>query len=46
MPSVTVEEAPRLRPYMKLAEQLGAFAGQATETGIKRVVVEYEGHVA
>ncbi|HVT50688.1 MAG TPA: phosphoglycerate dehydrogenase, partial [Dongiaceae bacterium] len=24
MPSVTVEEAPRLRPYMKLAEQLGA----------------------
>jgi D-3-phosphoglycerate dehydrogenase len=46
MPSVTVEEAPRLRPYMKLAEQLGAFAGQATETGIKRVVIEYEGHVA
>jgi D-3-phosphoglycerate dehydrogenase len=46
MPSVTVEEAPRLRPYMKLAEQLGAFAGQATEAGIRRVVVEYEGHVA
>jgi D-3-phosphoglycerate dehydrogenase len=46
MPSVTVEEAPRLRPYMKLAEQLGAFAGQATETGIRRVIVEYEGHVA
>ncbi|HVO01446.1 MAG TPA: phosphoglycerate dehydrogenase [Candidatus Cybelea sp.] len=46
MASVTVEEAPKLRPYMKLAEQLGAFAGQATETGIRRVVVEYEGHVA
>jgi D-3-phosphoglycerate dehydrogenase len=46
MASVTVEEAPRLRPYMKLAEQLGAFAGQATETGIRRVIVEYEGHVA
>jgi D-3-phosphoglycerate dehydrogenase len=46
MASVTVEEAPRLRPYMKLAEQLGAFAGQATETGIRRVVIEYEGHVA
>src|SRR5688572_19270016 len=28
MPSVTVEEAPRLRPYLKLAEQLGSFAGQ------------------
>ena len=46
MPSVTVEEAPKLRPYMKLAEQLGAFAGQATETGIRQVIVEYEGHVA
>ena len=46
MPSVTVEEAPKLRPYMKLAEQLGGFAGQATETGIRQVIVEYEGHVA
>ncbi|MGL1682683.1 hypothetical protein ACSTIO_23995, partial [Vibrio parahaemolyticus] len=25
MPSVTAEEAPRLKPYMKLAEHLGAF---------------------
>ena len=33
MPSVTAEEAPRLRPYMKLAEQLGSFAGQLTATG-------------
>ncbi|MDY0874322.1 phosphoglycerate dehydrogenase [Dongia rigui] len=46
MPSVTVEEAPKLRPYMKLADQLGAFAGQATETGILKVIVEYEGQVA
>ncbi|WP_374313209.1 phosphoglycerate dehydrogenase [Dongia sp.] len=46
MPSVTVEEAPRLKPYMKLADQLGAFAGQATETGIRKVTVEYEGQVA
>ena len=46
MPSVTAEEAPRLKPYMKLAEQMGSFAGQATETGIKAVTVEYEGHVA
>ena len=36
MPSVTAEEAPRLRPYMKLAEQLGSFAGQLTETGLER----------
>jgi D-3-phosphoglycerate dehydrogenase len=46
MPSMTAEEAPRLKPYMKLAEQLGSFAGQATETAIKAVTVEYEGAVA
>ena len=46
MPSVTAEEAPRLRPYMKLAELLGSFAGQITETGLKEVRLEFEGHVA
>jgi D-3-phosphoglycerate dehydrogenase len=46
MPSMTAEEAPRLKPYMKLAERLGSFAGQATETSIKAVTVEYEGAVA
>ena len=45
MPSVSAEEAPRLRPYMKLADQLGSFAGQLTRTGLKAVTVEYEGHV-
>jgi D-3-phosphoglycerate dehydrogenase len=46
MPSLTAEEAKRLRPYMKLVEQLGSFAGQLTETGIKSVAVEYEGAVS
>jgi D-3-phosphoglycerate dehydrogenase / 2-oxoglutarate reductase len=46
MPSLTAEEAKRLNPYMKLAEQLGSFAGQLTETGIKSAAVEYEGAVA
>ena len=46
MPSVSAEDAPRLRPYMKLAEQLGSFAGQMTESGIKAVSIEYEGHAA
>ena len=46
MPSLTAEEAKRLNPYMKLAEQLGSFAGQLTETGIAAVAVEYEGAVA
>ena len=46
MPSVSAEDAPKLRPYMKLAEQLGSFAGQLTESGLKAVTIEYEGHVS
>jgi D-3-phosphoglycerate dehydrogenase len=46
MPSVTAEEAPRLRPYMKLAEQLGSFAGQLTETGLSAVTITYAGRAA
>ena len=46
MPSLSAEEARRLSPYMKLAEQLGSFAGQLTETGIRAVAVEYEGAIA
>ena len=46
MPSVSAEEAPRLTPYMKLAEQLGSFAGQATKTAYKQITIEYEGAVA
>jgi len=46
MPSVSAEEAPRLKPYMKLADQLGSFAGQITETGIKSVSLTFEGHAA
>ncbi|NBN79792.1 phosphoglycerate dehydrogenase [Microvirga tunisiensis] len=46
MPSITAEEAPRLVPFVRLAEQLGSFAGQLTETGIKAVRLEYAGAVA
>jgi D-3-phosphoglycerate dehydrogenase len=45
-PNITAEEAPRLRPWVKLAEQLGSFAGQLTETSIKGVRIEYAGEVA
>ncbi len=45
-PSITAEEAPRLKPFVRLAEQLGLFAGQVTETGLKAVKLTYEGHVA
>ena len=46
VPSLTAEEAKRIRPYIALAEQLGSFAGQLTETGITAVSVEYEGAIA
>ncbi len=46
MPAVSAEEAPKLRPYIALAELLGSFAGQLTETGLKAIRVEFEGHVA
>jgi D-3-phosphoglycerate dehydrogenase len=45
-PSISAEEAPRLRPYVKLAEQLGSFAGQLTQTSIKGLRLEYSGVVA
>ncbi len=45
-PSITAEEAPKLRPFITLAEKLGSFAGQLTETGISKVQITYEGEVA
>ena len=45
-PNISAEEAPRLRPWVELAEQLGLFAGQLTETSINGVRLEYSGEVA
>ncbi|MEO0411953.1 MAG: phosphoglycerate dehydrogenase [Pseudomonadota bacterium] len=45
MPSLSAEEAPRVKPYLELAEQLGSFAGQITENAIEAVTIEYEGLV-
>jgi D-3-phosphoglycerate dehydrogenase / 2-oxoglutarate reductase len=45
-PSISAEEAPKLKPFVVLAEKLGSFAGQLTETGIKQVQLSYEGAVA
>jgi D-3-phosphoglycerate dehydrogenase len=44
-PSITAEEAPRLKPFISLAEKLGSFAGQLTETGLREVHLTYEGAV-
>ncbi len=46
MPSVTAEEAPRLKPFIALAERLGAFAGQLSESAISKIEISYEGDVA
>ncbi|HTC08936.1 MAG TPA: phosphoglycerate dehydrogenase [Acetobacteraceae bacterium] len=49
MPSVSAEDAPRLKPYMELCRLLGGFAGQLTQARegmIRRVVIEYEGLAA
>jgi D-3-phosphoglycerate dehydrogenase len=45
-PSISAEEAPKLKPFIALAERLGSFAGQLTETGISKVQLAYEGAVA
>ena len=45
-PSISAEEAPRLTPFVKLAEALGSFAGQLTETSIKGIRIEFEGAVS
>jgi len=45
MPSISAEEAPRLKPYIELAEKLGSFAGQITNTAIEDVTIEYGGTV-
>ena len=46
MPAISSDEAPALRPYLKLAHQLGSFAGQVTESAIRSVRIIYEGHAA
>ncbi len=45
-PSITAEEAPKLKPFIELAEKLGSFAGQLTESNIVKVQITYEGAVA
>ncbi len=46
MPSVSAEDALRLKPYLDLATRLGGFAGQMATGGLTKVLVEYEGAVA
>ncbi|HEV2530183.1 phosphoglycerate dehydrogenase [Phenylobacterium sp.] len=45
-PSVTAEEAPRLKPFVALADKLGLLAGQMVDFGIKAIDIAFEGEVA
>src|SRR5215216_820606 len=46
VPSLSAEEAPRLKPYMALAEKLGRLLGQIAGTEIRSIDVEVEGAAA
>ena len=46
MPSISAQEAVRVRPWISLSEKLGAFAGQLTETSLEAVEILYEGTVS
>ena len=45
IPSVSADEAKKLKPYLQLAENLGSFAGQITNTGLKSITIEFFGEV-
>jgi len=43
IPSMSAEDAQKLKPYLSLVDQLGSFAGQLTEHGLKKIEIEYDG---
>ena len=46
VPSLSAEEAPKLKPYMALAEKLGSLVGQLTRDGVPRISIHTEGAAA
>jgi D-3-phosphoglycerate dehydrogenase len=46
MPSLSAEEAPKLRPYMALAENLGSLVGQLAHGNLDKISIEVEGAAA
>jgi D-3-phosphoglycerate dehydrogenase / 2-oxoglutarate reductase len=46
MPSLSAEEAPKLKPYMALAEQLGSLIGQLAHDNLTKIAIEVEGAAA
>ena len=46
MPSLSAEEAPKLKPYMALAERLGSLVGQLAHDNLTKIAIEVEGAAA
>ncbi|PZO89970.1 MAG: phosphoglycerate dehydrogenase [Sphingomonas sanxanigenens] len=46
VPSLSAEEAPKLKPYMALAEKLGSLVGQLAHDALSGVAIEVEGAAA
>ena len=46
MPSISAEEAPRLKPWVNVAEVVGSLAGQLTHEPVKQIEIEFVGCVA
>ena len=46
VPSLSAEEAPKLRPYMALAENLGSLVGQLAHGNLDKISIEREGAAA
>jgi D-3-phosphoglycerate dehydrogenase len=46
VPSLSAEEAPKLKPYMALAEKLGSLVGQLAHGSLPKISIEVEGAAA
>ncbi|MFN2259507.1 MAG: phosphoglycerate dehydrogenase, partial [Parasphingopyxis sp.] len=46
MPSLSAEEAPKIRPYLALADKIGSLLGQLTDKGVEGISIEVEGAAA
>lgn len=46
MPSISAEDAPKLKPYLALAEGIGRLAGQMADSAITKIDIDYIGAVS
>jgi len=46
MPSLSAEEAPKVKPYLALAEKLGSLVGQLAHGNLTKISIEVEGAAA